>query len=283
LTFLATLPLLGIGVATGFLSGLLGVGGGFLIVPALLALAWQMPEAIGTSLLYVTVVGAVGAIHHGRKRNIDAKIVVWSALPAIAGAQAGAWLSERLPFWSLDLSFAILLLFAAGQLASSHLEPVTGTPSKGRIVGLGAMVGVLSGVLGVGGGVLLVPGQTRWLGIPLVRAIGNSLAIVILTGVSGVVAHVMRGHVVWQPGLVLIVGGILGLQVGLAVLHRITTGALKRLFVIFLALLAFYMSVKAFGAAPFHPLACRGVVTLRQASEPMRQYNAIRSRYGQVA
>lgn len=247
------LPLIGVGAVTGALSGLLGVGGSFLVVPGLLWLGWDLPGAIGTSLLYVTVIGLAGALAHLRQQNLDLRFLCASAVPALAGAQLGARALAYLPVWLLDGAFALLLVYAAWELGVRRGGPEREAPASPRWQGasaLGLVVGVLSGALGVGGGVLLVPGQTRWLDVPLVRAVGNSLAVVVLAGVSGVAAHLTLGNVSWHGGACLALGGLFGLVAGLRGLRALPVPVLRRCFMSFLALLAFYMAAKGFGVSP---------------------------------
>jgi uncharacterized membrane protein YfcA len=215
-------------------------------------LGWDLPSAIGTSLLYVTAVGLTGALGHLRVQNVDKAFVAWTAVPAIAGAQVGAVLSGLLPLWSLDCAFVALLLYAAREMHQPESAESSGRRSVVVDMSLGALVGVLSGVLGVGGGVLLVPAQIGWLATPIKRAIGNSLAVVVLTGLSGIAAHTARGHVAWIAGTWLVAGGVVGLQIGLWLFGRLPTRRLRDVFVGFLGLLAIYMGIKAFGALPWH-------------------------------
>lgn len=237
--------LVAIGLLTGVLSGLFGVGGGFLLVPALMLMGWELPRAVGTSLFYVTVVGVAGAISHTRRGNVDRRLVLMMALPAVVGAQGGALLADWLPVSVQDVAFGVLLLYAAFELGNPKADqPSDAPPAAVPTAGLGLLVGVLSGMLGVGGGVLLVPAQTRWLRVGLVRAIGNSLAVVVLTGLSGVAAHLYRGHVDGMAGLLLIAGGLVGVRIGLVLLSKLPVPVLKRAFMGFLVLLSFYMAAK---------------------------------------
>jgi hypothetical protein len=241
-SFLLLLP---IGFATGTLSGLFGVGGGFVLVPLLLLLGWPLHLAIGTSLFYVTLISVLGGLSHYRRGNLDGRLVLTIALPAMVGALGGALLGERLPAWFLDLVFAGLVAFAAWQLHHRArvqvAEPDQPAPIA-RGIALGTGVGVLSGLLGVGGGVLLVPGQTAWLHIPLRRAIGNSLVAVILTGMAGACTHLALGNLDWRDGLVLTAGGVLGLQLGLRILHRISAERLHGWFLAFMVVMALFMA-----------------------------------------
>jgi hypothetical protein len=278
----SALSLILIGLLTGGMSGLFGVGGGFLLVPLLSLIGWPMPLAIGTSLFYVFAVSVAGAIAHHRRGNLDPRLVAELGLPAVAGALAGAFGVHLAPVAWLDLAFAAVVAFAGWQLmhgrepegpaiAASGAANASGAPGAarptsgggalgaaasldagavplpapaGRAMGLGLAVGLLSGLLGVGGGVLMVPGQTRWLGVPIKRAIGNSLAAVVLTGASGALTHLLLGHLDWRGGLWLIAGGWVGMRGGLWVLERIPHAHLRRWFMGLMYALALVMAYR---------------------------------------
>jgi uncharacterized membrane protein YfcA len=145
----------------------------------------------------------------------------------------------------LDLFFSAFLLYVAWtmrpQVVSSELPP-SQAPGVLPTLGLGLVVGVFSGLFGVGGGLLFVPAQVRLFGIPYKRAVGNSLAGVLVTGLSGVAGHMMYGHVSWLTAVALVVGGILGLRVGTRLMMKSSTGQLKTWLVGFLVLMACYMA-----------------------------------------
>lgn len=238
--------LAGLGAFTGFLSGLFGTGGGFLIVPMLALAGWPMVQAVGTSLTYVAVVGIGGATHHLRVGNVDRRFALTAGLPAALLAPLGAAASVRISDFWLTLFFAGFLMLIASRMGR---KPVFGDqpappPGVGQALGLGSAVGFLSGMFGVGGGVLAVPVQVTWLGVPIKRAVGNSLAIVLLTGVAGSAAHTLLGNVVWQAAGALVAGGLLGLAGGTRALARISADRLRTALVVFLYVLATAMLLK---------------------------------------
>ncbi|MEB3222767.1 MAG: sulfite exporter TauE/SafE family protein [Candidatus Sericytochromatia bacterium] len=240
-----------LGAATGVLSGLFGVGGGFLLVPALALLGWPVATAVGTSLAYVAAVGAGGAWAHWRAGNIDGAFVAWTALPAAACAPLGAAVAKRLPDACLALAFAAFLAAMAWQMRPRPaLQGAEGDApvARWRAVGLGGSVGVLSGLFGVGGGLLLVPGQVAWLGIPLKRAVGNSLGAVLLTGLVGTAAHGQLGTVVWGHVAVLVPAGLVGVAAGTRLLAVVPAERLRAGLQGFLGLLAVAMAVRGLRA-----------------------------------
>ncbi|MEB3328366.1 MAG: sulfite exporter TauE/SafE family protein [Candidatus Sericytochromatia bacterium] len=242
---LGWLAALVLGAATGVLSGLFGVGGGFLLVPALALAGWPVASAVGTSLVYVAAVGAGGAWAHWRAGNMDLRIVLWTAVPAAVVTPLGATAAVHVPDAWLSVAFAAFLAVVVWHLRARDLpegDVETQPGNRWRAVTLGGFVGLLSGLFGVGGGLLLVPGQVLWLGVPLKRAVGNSLGAVLLTGLVGTTAHARLGTVAWSHAWVLVSGGLVGVAVGARLLTVLPTDRLRVAMRAFIALLALAMA-----------------------------------------
>lgn len=179
-----------IGLASGFLAGLFGVGGGILIVPALvLVLGVEQRLAHGTSLAAIVPIAAVGVFGYAWSGSVD-----WSAAAIIAGgaavgAVAGTRWLHRLPQRVLRLAFsAFLLTTALGLFLDVGSGTAQGSLDVARVAGLvliGLAAGVLAGLLGVGGGLVTVPAMVLLLSMPVTAAKGTSLAIIIPTAVVG--------------------------------------------------------------------------------------------------
>lgn len=241
--------LLALGVGVGGIAGLFGVGGGFVLVPILVALGWGPAQAMGTSLAVVTAMGFGGALAQARRGGPQALHgAIGLGLPAALAAPAGAMLAGFFPAAVLHGAFAVLAASAAvltllppagstgtspgsvdaspggagrlpaeGAEGNAELRPVH--PGRAGVLGLG--VGLLSGLLGVGGGVLMVPGQTRWLGRPHREAVATSLAAMSLAGLSGSLTHLALGHVDLRVAAALALGGMAGLAIGRRGLARL--------------------------------------------------------------
>lgn len=113
-----TLALVGIGLAAGFLSGVLGIGGGIVIVPLLVALVAYAPKrAMATSLAAILFTAVAAAASHAQAGNVDWSYAALIGLPATAGAVLGAWVHQRIAPRGAVLAFSVLLLVSAGKLA----------------------------------------------------------------------------------------------------------------------------------------------------------------------
>jgi len=191
---------LGIGLAAGLLSGLFGVGGGTVIVPLLvLVLGMDQRLAAGTSLAAIVPTATVGVISyavHGSVAWIPALIL---AAGAVIGAQVGTWLLPRVSVTALRWGFVgflavvIVSLFIVVPSRDAGL-PVT-VASVFGLIALGLVTGVLAGLLGVGGGVVVVPVLLLLFGASDLVAKGTSLLMMIPTAISGTVGNVRRRNV----------------------------------------------------------------------------------------
>ncbi len=199
-------PLIAIGLAAGLLSGLFGIGGGTVIVPAL-ALWRGMPQrlAAGTSVAAILPAAAVGAISYAVQGNVDWTAALCLAVGIVAGAQLGTYLLARLPVSALQWAFMVFLLVVIVTLwfVVPQREDEIGINllSAALLVLTGFITGVLSGVLGVGGGVIVVPVLMFFFGANDLVAKGSSLVMMIPGSISGTIGNMRRNNVDMRAAL----------------------------------------------------------------------------------
>jgi len=195
------------GVGAGFLSGLFGVGGGLVIVPALMAvLRMDQRRASATSLAAIIVTAAVGSgtyALHGEVSWAGAALLVVGAL---AGSQIGVWLLRRLPApvlpWIL-IGFTVFVIVSQYLHVPTRDGVVTLTPAScAWTVLVGLCAGILSGLVGVGGGSVIVPGMELAVGAGDLIARGTSLLVMIPTGIAGTVTNLRHRMVDLRVGLI---------------------------------------------------------------------------------
>jgi uncharacterized membrane protein YfcA len=166
-----------IGVVAGVLSGLFGVGGGIITTPAIQELLGGSPYiAVGTPLPVAIPTALVGGYTYARAREVSWRAVRFAAIPGMAAAAAGAWLTSLIdPHWLL-LVTAVLIGWQAVRIGRSARYRIRerGTTPGWQYAVLGGFTGLVSGLLGVGGGIVFVPFVTTMLGMPLKRALGTS-------------------------------------------------------------------------------------------------------------
>lgn len=231
-----------IGLAAGLLSGLFGVGGGTVIVPALVAFAgFDRRLAAGVSLLAIVPTSIVGAISYGLAGHVSVLAAAILALGAVIGAQGGTWLVVRLPQQVLRWCFVGFLAVIAVSLAlvvpERGGEVVMHPALVAELVGLGLATGVLSGLLGVGGGVVVVPAMVVLLGFPDVLAKGTSLLMMVPTAISGTVGNLRRGNIHLGAGAVIGVSACTTAWLGSVIARALDPVVANALFVAFVVFL----------------------------------------------
>lgn len=188
-----------VGLAAGLLGGLFGVGGGLIIVPGLVSLAGMDRRlAHGTSLAATLPIAAASLITYVSHGNVDWAIAFFVAIGAIVGAIVGTTLLHIIPKNVLIVIFVITVLATATRLAVS-------SDSTGRtdltvamallLIGVGLLAGTLAGLLGIGGGVIMVPAMVVLLGMVPAVAKGTSVAVIVPTAIMGTIRNRKKANV----------------------------------------------------------------------------------------
>jgi len=197
--------LLATGAGAGFASGLLGVGGGFIMVPVMYSVIGAMgfPDiamkvALGTSLLVILPTAMSGAWRHNKKKAVQWKTALVLGLCGLGGGLAGSTLATHLPERALKTGFGGLVLAIAiwmglgmmPKLAKQRTEP---KDNPRLLPALGFPIGMVSGLTGLGGGALIVPALVLALDFPMHMAIGTSVSAIILTSLGGITGYIIHG------------------------------------------------------------------------------------------
>jgi hypothetical protein len=264
------------GLFAGILAGFLGIGGGTVIVPLLVALNYAPVQAVATSGLSIVITAISGSIQNWRMGYLSLSQVAGIGFPAVITAQIGAYLAGIFPPYLLLLTFGLLLWLniylievrksltakqkaeaeqgllggQAGQGKNPQL-PITNyqLPKNSNIlfhptfakIATGSAAGLLAGLFGVGGGVIMVPLQILLLGESIKTAIQTSLGVIVITAISATAGHAARGNVLWVVGLILGGGGLLGVQVSTRFLPRLPDRIVSLAFRSLLAVLSIYV------------------------------------------
>lgn len=202
-----------VGLLAGFTSGLFGVGGGIVIVPALVALAgFGQRRAHATSLAAIVVISTSGAIGYANAGEIDWSIAAAMTAGGLFGAPLGARLLDRISERTLKLGFAALLVVTAIRLLvgdpGAEAMADIGALQLAGFGALGFLGGLAAGLMGVGGGIITVPVLTIIGGFPLVLAKGTSLAVIAPTAVVGSIRNHQAGHVSVRAAVLVGAGGV---------------------------------------------------------------------------
>jgi len=246
-----------VGFVSGVLSGMFGIGGGLITTPAIrLLLGYPALIAVGTPLPVILPGALTGAASYRRRGLADVRAGVLMGAIGAVGSVAGAFLSQRAGGTVVLIATAALIGWAATDMLVQHRGAVRadaaaadagmvavtgenesdealvalGTPSaepRHRLMvlaAIGTLAGLYSGFLGLGGGFVVVPALTRYLGMPVKKAIGTSLVTVAVLAIPGTITHYFLGHIDPWLAVLLAVGVVPGAMLG----ARLTRGASDR-------------------------------------------------------
>ena len=206
-----------VGVLAGLASGLFGVGGGVVIVPGLVMVAGLGQRlAHGTSLTAIVPIATAGTIGYATANEVDLAAAGLMAVGALLGTPLGVAALARTPQRTLRGAFGVLLVLTAVRLVVDAGAGASGGAGRGAMdllgalgyLGTGLLSGGLAGLMGVGGGVVIVPLLTLVFGFPLVLAKGTSLAVIVPTAVVGTVRNLHQETTDLRAGLLVGVGGV---------------------------------------------------------------------------
>ena len=198
-----------VGAAAGLLGGLFGVGGGLIIVPGLVTLAkMERRLAHGTSLAATLPIAAASLLTYLLHGNVDWAVALFLAIGAIVGAIAGTQLLRVIPKNVLVIVFVVTVLATATRLLlgsdTSGRADLT-VPMALSLVVVGFITGTLAGLLGIGGGVIMVPAMVVGLDMVTVVAKGTSVAVIVPTAIMGTIRN--RKHANADIRVAAVVGG----------------------------------------------------------------------------
>jgi len=230
------------GFAAGLAGGLLGVGGGIVLVPILTSrFRVSQHVAHGTSLAVIGATALSSLVIYGAHANVIWLTALWVALTSIVTVRYGARLARRLSSVALTRWFAAFLVLVAARLLFRPASQGAAIPSAAVVpvdLGIGALVGLLAGFMGVGGGILAVPAFTLLLGMSQRVAQGTSLAVILVTAPVGTIENSRHGQVAWALVPMLALGAILGGPLASTLAHHVPQVLLARGFAVFLLVVA---------------------------------------------
>lgn len=215
-------------VLVGLSLGLFGGGGSILMVPLLSYVAkMPAPEAIATSLLVVGATSAATLVPHAFKKNVRFGPGLTFAAASMIGAYAGGLLAKGIPVAVLMIGFAGIMIASARGMILGRKQPVRKL-SCWLFLPIGLGIGLLTGLLGAGGGFLIVPALVLLAGLPMGQAVGTSLLVIALNSMAGVAGQLNSVAVNWPLSAGLVATAILGSLAGARLAHGINEKVLRR-------------------------------------------------------
>jgi uncharacterized membrane protein YfcA len=231
-----------VGIAAGFLAGLFGVGGGLLIVPGLvLAAGMDQRLAHGTSLAAVLPISIASVVTYAAHDNVDWTAALWLSVGAVAGAVVGTKLLHVLPHRTLVMVFSVVVLASAVRLfiaTDADGRSALSAPGVVALVAVGLAAGILAGLLGVGGGIIMIPAMILLFGIVPVVAKGTSAAVIVPTAVIGTWSNRSRGNADLRAAAVVGGAGIVTAALGGTVADKMSDELSNVLFASLLVVVA---------------------------------------------
>jgi uncharacterized membrane protein YfcA len=242
----------GMGLAVGYISGMFGIGGGFLMTPLLIFIGISPAVAVASMASHIVASSFSGAISYWRKNALDLALAMMLLSAGIIGTASGVWLFTTLRAMDqldlvIGLSYVTLLSIVGALMIYESVRAIlrarAGMPATTRrpgshtwvhrlpfkmrfkrskiyvsaipVWGIGYIIGFVGAIMGIGGGFLLVPMLIYFLRVPTATVIGTSMVLTLVTMASATVMHAMTNHLVDVVlALILMVGGVVGAQFG---------------------------------------------------------------------
>ena len=233
------------GIFVGIESGLLGMGGGSILVPVLL-FVFRLPikEAIGTSLCIIVLTAFSGIIVHWKEKQVHLKLAIVMALTGVIGAQLGSYLNKIIPDNIIKLIFTVVVIIFGfkmwigttngGKETFAANTNIRFNRSLTSILGL--IAGTASGLLGIGGALIMLPVMHIFLHIPMNICVGTSLFIVFFNSLSGAFGYIARGDANLKLAILIAVGSVAAAPFGAKLSVKISREKLRKIFAVVLVL-----------------------------------------------
>lgn len=257
-----------LGLVVGFIMALTGAGGGILAVPLLIfSTSLTLAQAGPIGLLAVGMSAALGAALGLRNKIVRYRAALLMAIAGVICSPVGIWLASRLNEHVMVLLFSSVLLLVAHRTfqQANHTQqeqeklnflPCNLDERKNRFIWthrcaralatFGGVAGLLSGLLGVGGGFVMVPALQRYTNLPMKSVIATSLAVIALVSLSGAAASAMTGGINWSIAILFCGGTLSGIVAGSLILKRLVGAQLQKAFAMVSVLVALGMLSKTF-------------------------------------
>lgn len=278
-------------LATGLSLGLLGGGGSILMVPILVYVLGVEPHnAIATSLVVVGVTSATSLLPHARAGRLEWRVGLLFGAAGLPGAALGAYLGRLIPSALLLMILAGMVLATAFAMLRPGKVPAPARPGEQRLASMlrnGFGVGLLTGLVGAGGGFLVVPALALFGGLAMPRAVATSLLVITLNASAGLFSTTLTGASVdWALAASMSLAAILGSLLGARWGRQLSAEGLRRGFAIFIVVLGLFILVRelstllhlpASRATALGGAASLGVLTLASAPLVIRRWLRVQS------
>ena len=266
-----------LGLFSGLLAGVMGLGGGVVLVPLIQALGYTTVQAVATSSLAILMTSISASIQNYRMGNLDFKRVILLSLPSLFTVQLGVFLASEISDFILLGTFSFFLVvniflsqFRNNLIAKdlgkrldnpvdhqfiakiAQFSPAIAKIIKGELkdflsrIVTGGLTGFLAGFYGIGGGAIMVPLQMILLSESIIIAIQTSLGVIVITSIAACLGHALHGNILFFEGFILGLGGLIGAQISARFLPRLPSKLVAIAFNILMAILSVYVMYLAY-------------------------------------
>lgn len=252
------------GCFIGVFLGLTGAGGGIIAIPTLMySQHLSIVDAAPIALLAITLSSGFATIHALYSKTVRYKAAIWIALLSMPSVYIGIFLSNWLPMYYVTLIFCVVMLFSgvktflnqntdSDHLSICHTDPITGKfiwtdQTKVHLGFIGIISGLMTGLLGVGGGFIITPALKRMTNLSIVYRSNTSLMIIFLIGMIAFFTHLSSGyHYPKSMTLTFVISCTLGIFFGKQIQKIFSDQIIKKIFSIFIILVSIFMFLKTY-------------------------------------
>jgi len=241
------IELIFLGASVGLLSGFLGIGGGTILIPILLLLGYATKDAIGISVVQMVFSSVYGSYLNNKKGTLDISLVFTIGIGGFFGALLSGYAAALFSAKTLEIIFLVFVVFAIVRMLFIKLhESEEKRLNKIYLFLIGAVVGVMSMTIGIGGSIMLVPILVGFLHVELKKAVSAGLFFVVFSSVSGLISHFLNGHVDFKSGIIIGFASLFGVYIGIHLKDKVSNVFQKRVLVGFYLLIIIYLINRIF-------------------------------------
>ncbi|HDX6329878.1 TPA: sulfite exporter TauE/SafE family protein [Campylobacter fetus subsp. venerealis] len=215
------------GILIGFISGFFGIGGGTVLVPIMLALGYDIKEAIGISILQMVLSATFGSFINYKSSNFILKDGFIVGLGGFVGASLSGFVVSNIQERVLEWGLLIILAISISKFFYVNTAAKPKDPPKYILFIVGFFTGVIATSMGAGGGILLTPILVGFLGMDIKKSVYISLFFVLFSSISGFVSLAFHDLINYKAGLLIAVGSLIGVYFGTKTSHKIDKQAQK--------------------------------------------------------
>lgn len=241
------IELIFLGAGVGTLSGFFGIGGGTILVPALMLLGHEIKDAIGISVIQMVFSSVYGSYLNRKNKTLDVGMGLVIGAGGFIGALSSGFIVSKIDDKTLEIIFLTFAIFALSRLFfKTKVEKVEKNVNRVILFLIGVVLGVLGMIIGVGGSILLVPILVGFLHVDLKKAISAGLFFVVFSSISGLISHSLSREIDFQSGVIVGLASLIGVYVGIHFKNRVDTVLQKKLLLGFYLLIVIYLTKRIF-------------------------------------